>query len=191
MRNIILLLNVTPDGYCDHRSVIADEELHLYANELVKRSDTMLFGRNTYQLFESYWPQVAEKGGATPAENEFAHLVNDVHKVVVSTTLQQAGWKNTTLVKDNVAVAIAALKQQPGKDIVMPGSPGLAASLAQWEMIDEYRFLVQPMLAGHGKRLFSTDVFTVNRPLVLVHYKHFDSGVVALSYRPETAAMKD
>ena len=154
MRKLVISLNITPDGFCDHRAVIADEELHQYSVEMLKESDTVLFGRVTFELFKDYWPKVARDSSGTPAENEFAKRADTIEKVVCSKTLQETSWKNSWMIKENLKEEILKLKQIPGKNILVFGSPGLSAELIKLELVDEYRFCVQPIIAGSVASVF-------------------------------------
>src|SRR5687767_14961799 len=97
MRKIIVSINVTPEGFCDHSAVIADDELHNFACGMLRKADTVLLGKNTYELFESHWPAVAQNKKGTEPEIEFGELIDDMHKIVFSKTLKAVSWKNTNL----------------------------------------------------------------------------------------------
>ncbi|HLF19866.1 MAG TPA: dihydrofolate reductase family protein [Bacteroidota bacterium] len=184
MRRLIFAINITVDGFCDHTTVIADDELHEYYTELLRRVDTVVFGRITYELMASHWPSVAKNGSGTKAENEFAKAIDRVNKVVFSKTLKNVEWKNARISRADIQEEILTLKQQSGKDISL-GGLSIASSLTQLGLIDEYLFVVQPIVAGKGKRLFeSTDIRERVR-LKLVNSKTFQSGVVALHYKKD------
>jgi dihydrofolate reductase len=100
MRKIILAINVTPDGFCDHRAVIADDELHRFYSNLLKNADSILFGRKTFQLMEAYWPSAAENSTGSREEIKFARLITDIHKIVFSRTGINTEWRNTTVLND-------------------------------------------------------------------------------------------
>ncbi len=179
MRKVVFAINITIDGYCGHESMVAaDDELHEYFTGLLRDSDVEIFGRNTYHLMYPYWHDVAVNQSETKAINEFARAFDAIPKMVFSTTLQSVEWNNTTLLHDNLREEILKLKQQPGKQISI-GALSIASQLAQWNLIDEYRFVVHPILAGEGPRLFES---VKNLPLKLVGVKTFGSGAVALHY---------
>jgi dihydrofolate reductase len=136
----------------------------------------MLLGRVTYEMFAAYWP--------SQTNNEFgiADKLNSQPKFVVSSTLEKGDWNNTTLIKGNVEEEIRTLKQQPGGDIRLTGSATLAQSLMQAGFVDEYWFLVHPIVVGRGKRLFPDGMELTG--LKLVESKAFRSGVVLLRYQP-------
>jgi dihydrofolate reductase len=186
VRKIIQSINITPDGFCDHTAVIADEALHSYANELIKNADTALFGRVTFQLFEGYWPQVAKNRTEPPSIVEFADLVENINKVVFSRTLEKVDWKNSTISREINRDAILKLKQEAGKDIVLMGSPRIVSEFARLNVIDEYHFVVHPIIAGKGKKLFEKSDLIQSLNLRLAGTRTFDSGAVALSYQAQT-----
>ncbi|MHB8578001.1 MAG: dihydrofolate reductase family protein, partial [Dehalococcoidia bacterium] len=135
-----------------------------------------LLGRVTYQGFAAAWPTMTGTG-------DFGEKMNSIPKFVVSTTLEKVEWNNSRLIKGNVAEEVSRLKQQPGQDILLAGSGELVQSLMQHDLIDEYRFMVHPILLGSGKRLFRDGSDTT--VLKLVETKTFSSGVVVLAYQPE------
>lgn len=185
MRKVVFAINITTDGYCSHTDGIADEELHEYFTELLRHSGLLLSGRTTYQLMVPYWPEVARNQSGTGATNEFARVFDSLDKVVFSRTLKHVEDKNTRIVSANVAEEVLALKQQPGKDI-FAGSLSIASQLSEHGLIDEYHFVVHPVVAGKGPRLFET-VKPQNRLLLdFIGSKNFRSGVVALHYRKHT-----
>jgi dihydrofolate reductase len=141
-------------------------------------ADTILLGRKTYQDFAAFWPSI-------PDSDPFGQRMNNVAKVVVSTTLDKADWKNSTLIKGNLAEAITKLKQQPGKNISITGSGTLIGSLMQLDLIDEYQLLVFPVVLGVGKHLFKDGM---SKKLKLIDAKPFSTGVVQLTYQPDTKA---
>ena len=182
MKRLILSINVTLDGCCHHTEVIADDELHRYATNLLEDADDVLFGRVTYKLFESYWPSVASSGSGTNTEVDFARKLDSKRKYVVSSTLGKLEWRNSFLIKGDLAYEVTKLKHDNGKALVMFGSPGLAAALARLGLIDEYHFLVQPIIAGRGPTLFQG--IGQRLDLKMIGTKSFISGVTMLRYTP-------
>jgi dihydrofolate reductase len=140
----------------------------------LRESDAFLCGRVTYEAFKEFWPQVKH--------GEYAETLNRMPKYVASTTLQEPLEWNATLLTGDVADAVANLKQQPGRDIVMYGSAGLMAALMSQDLIDEYRIWVHPLVLGTGKRLFAEGAPTRN--LELAEARTLSTGVVILTYRP-------
>jgi dihydrofolate reductase len=140
--------------------------------------DTILLGRVTYEEWKGYWPTAT-------TDEEYANHINNTPKYVVSNTLENAEWgnfDNVTLIKENLAGEIAQLKQQPGKNIGVAGSPTLVRSLLQADLLDELILMVHPVVVGSGKRLF-TDGSDLKR-LKLVESKTTPTGVVLLTYHP-------
>ena len=179
MRKVIFAINMTIDGYFGHETGIADDELHEYFTGLLRESDVEIFGRNTYNLMYPYWHDVAVNQSETKTINEFARTFDAIPKIVFSTTLKSVEWNNTTLLHANLREEIMKLKQQPGKNISI-GALSIASQVAQWNLIDEYHFVVHPIIAGKGPRLFEPDKSLI---LKLVGSKTFRSGVVALHYK--------
>ena len=182
MRKVVFAINITADGYCSHTDMIADDEMHEFWARLLRHASVILFGRVTYQLMVPFWPDVAKKGSLSEAENEFARAFDSLDKVVFSTTLKHVGGNNTRIVRANVAEEVLGLKQQPGKDIGV-GSLSIASQLSERGLIDEYRFVVHPVVAGNGPRLFETVKSQDTLRLDFIGSKTFGSGVVALHYR--------
>ncbi|MBA3952223.1 MAG: dihydrofolate reductase family protein [Rubrobacter sp.] len=139
-------------------------------------ADAMLLGRVTYQEFASYWP------GVSSEEQPFAGYMNDTPKYVVSASLEEVEWSNSTLIKGNLAEEITRLKQQPGRNIGITGSATLVRSLLQEDLLDELMLMVHPVVVGSGRRLFMEGGDP--RELNLVDSKTFGTGVVSLTYQP-------
>jgi dihydrofolate reductase len=182
MRPLRFLLNVTLDGCYDHLAGIPDEELHRYAGDAIAQSGGMLFGRVTYGMMEDAWRQPAETGvrpdWMEPWMLPFAQTIHATKKYVVSRTLPHVDW-NAELVRGDLATFVRQLKQAPGRRLLVSGVK-LAQSLAELGLIDEYEFIVQPRLAGHGPTLFAG----LSKPvdLQLVNRHELKSGAVALRY---------
>ena len=179
MRKVIFAINITIDGYCGHETGIVDDELHEYFTRLLQNSDVDIFGRNTYHLMYPFWHDVAVNQSESKTINEFARTFDSMPKIVFSTTLKSVEWNNTTLLHSNLREEIIKLKQQPGKNILV-GGLNIASQVAGWNLIDEYHFVVHPIIAGKGPRLFES---VENRTLHLAGSKTFRSGVVALHYK--------
>ncbi len=179
MRSVVFAINMTVDGCCGHESVVADDELHEHFTGLLRNSDVEIIGRNTYHLMYPYWHDVAVNQSETETTNEFARVFDSMPKIVFSTTLKSVEWNNTTLLRSNLQEEILKMKQHPGKNISI-GGLNIASQLAQSGLIDEYRFLIQPIIAGKGPRLFESGR---NLTLELVGSKTFRSGIVELHYK--------
>jgi dihydrofolate reductase len=183
MRRLISSLNVTVDGFRDHTALVVDEEHHRYAVNLLNTADAVVFGRVTYQLFESYWPAIAKEQSGTGAAIEFARKIDSLNKIVLSKTLDRVEWHNARLISGDATGEINKLKQQSGKDLLILGSPGLVSSLLQMGLIDELQLLLQPIILGKGQLLFPC--LTDRIDLKLIEAKTFSSGVVVHRYAPK------
>ena len=183
MRNLIFGINITLDGCCDHTKGIADAEIHEYFTDLLRDADVLVYGRKTYQLMVPFWPEFAKNhSGPTNAMNEFAKAFDSVDRIIVfSKSLERAEGKNTTIVRTNLKDEILKLKQEPGKDILV-GGVDLPSQLMELGLIDEYRFVVQPLIVGAGRRLLDGTSLPERLQLNLVETKIFKSGSVALRY---------
>lgn len=190
MRKIISMIYLSLDGMAagpnDELGWISyDSELEAYAHSLHDMTDAVIWGRRTYQGMAGYWLTVPGNPDSTPPELEHARWLDGVTKIVVSRTLDHIDWgsaTNTVLIKNNIAEQINAIKQQPGKDIWFLGSTNLAQTFMQLDLIDEYRFNINPTVMGQGKALF--EGVTRNFPLKLLESRTLKSGVVALRYEP-------
>lgn len=179
MRRVVVTEFVTLDGVMEAPEKwtfpFGNEEAAKFKRDELFESDALLLGRLTYEGFAATWPSRTDEEG-------FADRINSLPKFVVSTTLNQVDWKNSRLIKSNVAEEVARLKQQPGQGILIYGSGQLVDSLMQHGLIDEFRLMVYPLILGSGKRLFRNAHGTT--PLSLVEPKAFKTGVVVLTYEP-------
>lgn len=179
MRKLIVSEFVSLDGVME-----APDQWHLqfwhdamgeYKLEEVLTSGALLLGRVTYEGFAEAWPSVTDEVG-------FAEKMNSMPKFVVSTTLTEAGWNNSTLIKENVVEEVARLKQQPGDDVLVAGSADLVHTLMENDLVDEYRLMVHPIVVGSGKRLFRDG--SGGKTLRLVESKTLGPDVVNLTFEP-------
>ena len=180
MRPLRYSINVTLDGCCDHREGIADEDIHRHAMENIAQADALLFGRVTYQMMEEAW-RLATRTVVMPEWTEpFARTIDAAKKYVVSSTLDRVDW-NAELVRGDLGKAVQQLKRESGKGLFV-GGVKLPLALAELGLIDEYEFVVQPRLVGHGPTLFAG----LSKPidLRLVSRLEFGSGAVAMRYEP-------
>lgn len=182
MRKVIFAINMTADGYCSHTDGIADDQLHRYFTGLLRNAGVLLYGRITYQLMVPYWPEVARKQSESEGINEFARIFDALDIVLFSRTLTHVDRTNTRLAQRDLAEEVLALKQKPGKDICV-GSLSIASQLSARGLIDEYRFVIHPVIAGKGPRLFDNAKLQESLRLQLVDSETFESGAVALHYR--------
>lgn len=176
-------LNLTLDGCDDHRVGIADDETHAFFTALMNESGAMLWGRVTYEMMESYWPAVARGEVEAPAAiREWAVQLESKPKYVVSSTRQVYPWTNSHHIAGDLRAGVQALKDATPAGVLV-GSGQLATALDQLELIDEYRFLMHPRIAGHGPTLYQQGLPTTRR-LTLVSAMPLQNGVVAMHYRP-------
>lgn len=184
MRKLWVKAWITLDGVFDATTMdywwqnTNSPERMRYITEEYSTCDTYLLGRETYEMLWPGWSQQTTGDGPGP-------LLNQMHKYVVSTTLKEAPWKESTIISENVVDEIAKLKQQPGKDIVIDGSVTLVQSLWETNLIDVYRLLVEPFIMGRGRRFFPDG--TPMTKLQLVESKALSSGTLALVYKPINA----
>ncbi len=181
MRNLIFAINITLDGCCDHTKTIADEELLEYYTHLMRDVDLQVFGRKTYQLMVPYWPDVAKNRSETKAEIEFAQTFVSKNKIVFSQSLESAEDRNAKIVRTNLQDEIVRLKHEQGKNILV-GGVSIPSQLIELGLVDEYHFVVQPIIAGEGRRLLEGISLQEKLRLKLVESKIFKSGCVALRY---------
>jgi dihydrofolate reductase len=178
MRKIVVGMFVSLDGVTEAPEKWTfpyfSDEIGMHMGSNAAASDAMLLGRVTYDAFKASFS--SQTGG-------MADGLNNMRKVVVSTTLKSADWNNSTLIKGNVLEEIARLKQQPGRNILVPGSITLVQSLMRQNLIDEYSLLVYPIVLGAGQRLFPEAI--AKMPLKLIEAKSFSTGVVLMRYQPD------
>ena len=180
MRPLRYSINVTLDGCCDHRAMLADEELHRHAAENIAQADALLFGRVTYEMMEAAWRPSGPPGARPDWMEPFARTIDAAKKYVVSSTLDRVDW-NAELVRGDLGQAVQQLKRESGKGL-FTGGVKLPLALAELGLIDEYEFVVHPTLAGHGPTLFAG----LSEPfdLKLVSRLEFGSGAMAMRYEP-------
>ncbi|MGO8946409.1 MAG: dihydrofolate reductase family protein [Ktedonobacterales bacterium] len=179
MRRVVATEYMTLDGVMESPNrwsfqFWSDEAAQFKLDELLA-SDALLLGRVTYEGFAAAWPSMTDDAG-------FADRMNSLPKFVVSSTLDEPEWNNSTLIKGDVAEAVTQLKRQPGQDILLAGSADLVDTLRRHNLIDEYRIMLHPVVVGSGKRLFRDGTATTS--LRLVDTKRFGSGIIVLYYEP-------
>jgi dihydrofolate reductase len=184
MRPLRYSIYVTLDGCCDHREMVADDDLHRHAVENLDQADALLFGRVTYEMMEAAWPPSARTGARPdwmePWMEPFARTIDMAKKYVVSSTLDRVNWK-AELVRGDLGKAVQQLKRESGKGLFVAGGK-LPLALAELGLIDECEFVVQSRLVGHGPTLFAGLSKRVD--LKLVSRLEFSSGAVAMRYEP-------
>ncbi|MEZ2440536.1 dihydrofolate reductase family protein [Chitinophaga sp. RCC_12] len=179
MRNIIYGINLTADGCCDHTQLSGGPEIHEYFTDLMRDVDLIIYGRKTYELMVPYWPDVAKKQSGTKSEIEFAKTFDAIDKIVCSRSLDKVEG-NTRIIRENLAEEILKLKQESGKNISI-GGISLPAELIRLGLVDEYYFLVHPIIAGEGRRLLD-GTGPAQRDLKLADSRTLPSGAIALHY---------
>lgn len=157
-----------PQGQGDDSDLLAE----LHAQD--RRADALLLGRQTFEDFRSYWPQQADDRTGVAA------YLNQVAKYVVSASLTEPEWENSTVLSGDPVTQVRALKEEPGRDIVVTGSITLCHALIEADLVDEFRFFTYPVVQGRGRRLFPDGTTT---PLQLVDAKSFRGGVTSSIYR--------
>jgi dihydrofolate reductase len=184
MRPLRYAINITVDGCCDHRAGLTDEALHRYWAETLAQADALLFGRVTYEMMEAAWRPA--RTGVRPAwmaewMEPFARTIDAAKKYVVSNTLDRVDWNAELVRGEQLEQTVQQLKREPGTGLFV-GGVTLPRVLAELGLIDEYEFVVQPRLAGHGPTLFAG----LSKPvdLKLVSRLEFGSGAVAMRYEP-------
>lgn len=193
MSKVISFMHVSLDGFTAGRNgelewAIVDEEVNPFVDGLFRNVGTALYGCVTYLMMQSYWPTVLTDPDSATRDLHHARWVENIAKIVFSRTLTSADWNNTRLVKDKIAEEITALKQQPGGDLMIFGSPGLTHSFMQLGLIDEYRLFLNPIILGGGIPLFQGIPDWTK--LKLLDTKTFSAGVVGLHYeaiKPDSA----
>ncbi|WP_127507590.1 dihydrofolate reductase family protein [Paenibacillus humicus] len=188
MRKLVLFLHASLDGFVEGPNgemdigwISYDADLEKHAKEILSTADTVVWGRGTYEMMHNYWPSVPSNPSASQHERDHAEWIEKTAKIVFSTTLEKVEWNNSRLVNEDVEEEIKTLKQQPGKDMVILGSPMLAHHLMQLDLIDEYKITVSPVLIGKGLPLFQGLKEKIN--LRLIENKTFNSGAIGLVYQ--------
>jgi dihydrofolate reductase len=181
MRNVVFGINITLDGCCDHTTQFADEETHEYWTDVLREADLLVYGRKTYELMVPFWPDVARNQSMTRALNEFARVFDSINRVVFSRTLASVEDKNTRIVRTDLRDEILKLKQEPGKNILV-GGVNLPSQLIELGLVDEFRIVIGPVIAGEGRRLMDGVSLPEKLQLKLVESKISKSGCVALRY---------
>jgi dihydrofolate reductase len=186
MRNVIALMHISLDGFAAGPNGEMDwigynGEIFKDAIALTDTVDTALYGRITYQMMESYWPTVPANPDSSKDDLHHANWVENVHKIVFSKTLERADWNNTRLIQENIGEEMTKLKEQPGKNMMIFGSPSIVHTFIDLGLIDEYRLNVSPVVLGRGIPLFGDLKEKIN--LKLLESKTYDIGVVGLHYQ--------
>jgi dihydrofolate reductase len=189
MRKVIVSMNVTlngcmagPNGELDWHYNLWSEDMARATTLQLGQADTILFGRLTYEAMAGYWMARANNAFGARGDLDFTEMMNGYAKIVFSKTLQSTRWQNSRLAKRDIAKEINALKQLPGKDIMVYGSGNLVAAMDQLNLVDEYRLWVHPVIVDKGRALFNK-----HTPLKFVQKTEFETGVVLMAYKANAA----
>jgi len=180
MRKVIAAINMTLDGICDHTAGIPDEELHQHYAGLLDNAGVILYGRTTYQLMQ-FWQTLLKKPSGQKSMDDFALAIDKIPKIVFSQTLKNTEWDSAKLATKEIEKEVVALKQQPGKDILV-GSRSLIIQLINFNLVDEFQICIHPMIEGKGLSLF--DKIKDRTIFRLLKTKIFGSGAIVLYYEP-------
>lgn len=185
MKNLILTMHVTLDGFVAGPAgemdwIHIDDEIFDYAGKMTDQADTALYGRKTWEMMDSYWPTADESPTASKHDKEHSAWYRKVMKIVISKTMQGRQLTNTRIIHDDIPGAIRELKEGPGSNIQIFGSPGASHTLMQHQLIDEYWLFMNPVLLGQGIPLFRN--IEERQKLNLLETRVFSSGVVGLHY---------
>lgn len=188
MRKLVLFLHSSLDGIVEGPNGAMDIGFVAYDNDLEKETkhilstvDTVIWGRGTYEGMYSYWPTIRTNPESTDYEKNHLEWIENVEKVVFSRTLDQVNWKNSHLVKEDLSGEIRRMKELPGQDMLILGSPRLAHELMKYNLIDEYKLTISPVIVGQGLKLFKN--FEHQENLKLVRSKVLASGALSLDYK--------
>lgn len=186
MRKVVSFMHVSLDGFVagpngELEWAIMDPEIEDYVDEQLQTVGAALYGSTTYGMMRGYWPTVPSNPDSSQHELNHAHWVENIPKIVFSRTLEHADWNNTRIIRDHISEEITALKNQPGGDLMIFGSPRITHTFIQLNLIDEYLININPLLLGSGAPLF-TNVEETSK-LKLVSSKIFKSGVLGLRYQ--------
>jgi len=184
MRKLIAAMNMTLDGFCDHTTMVADDEIHQHYNELLHSAGVVLYGRITYQLME-YWATVVKNPTGIKSMDEFAVTMDNIPKIVFSNTLKNVEWKTAKLAMRDIKEEVLELKQSGygGNKDILVGSPGLIITCMKLNLVDEFQLCVHPIILGSGLiPLFKNINDRID--LKLLKTKTFSCGAIALYYEP-------
>ena len=183
MGKIMSLINITADGFVDGRYAVTDAEFFEFSHGLLSDARTVAFGRNTFEFFQNRWPPILENENEPEWRAGMARVLNDKHKAVYSSTLKTTTWNNSIILQKVDAGHINSYKQERNGGLLTLGSLGLVASLTEMNLIDDYYFCIQPLIAGEGERLFNVKSLTAIRPLKYAGSEQLKSGVHIIHYQ--------
>lgn len=178
-------MHLSLDGFCATKDggldwIPYNSELQKYAEKIVNSVGSPMYGRNTFELMK-YWRTVLNDPSASKHDLEHAQWIENIEKIVFSTTLTNEDWSNTKIISTNILEEVTKLKEQDGKDLVIFGSPTLATSLMELGLIDEFQFTISPVILGEGKTFLRN--VSQKATLELINTETLDSGVITAHYR--------
>ena len=183
MGKIISSINITPDGFVDAQYTNADADFFEFTHHILAGTQTFAFGRNTFELFQRVWPPRLEKDDTPAWQRRMAQALHDIPKQVYSSGLNATAWNNSTIVKAIDVEAINHFKRADQKGLLILGSPALVATLTEMQLVDDYYFCIQPLIAGGGSiHLFDQVKLETPQPLKLKSAKALKSGVLIVHY---------
>lgn len=178
---------MTLDGYCDHTAIIPDEELHQHYTDLLHQGSAILYGRITYELMTFWLPLARNPSGYKPMD-DFAEAIDTIPKIVFSTTIKDVAWDSARLASRSIEDEILELRKQQGNPVFL-GSRSITLHLMKLNLIDEYQFCVQPVIAGKGLPLFEN--VNDRKTFSLIKTKVFKSGAVIFYYEPSNIGISE
>ena len=182
MRKLILGINLTADGCCDHTKSLGYEDIHQYFTDLMQDVDLLIYGRKTYELMVPFWPDMAKNlSGQTKAMNDFAQAFDAIDRLVFSHTLDNTTDEKTRIVRSNPGDEVRKLKLQPGKNMLV-GGVALPSQLIELGLVDEFHVAIHPLMVGAGRRFLEDSLLSEKLLLTLTEVKALPSGCVALRY---------
>jgi len=182
MRKVIYGINLSLDGCCDHAKFGGGKDILEYFTRLMDGVDLIIYGRKTYELMVPYWPDAAKDPNSTKEESEFAQAFDEIEKLVFSRTLTIANDRKTTITNANLGDEIRKLKQQPGGNISI-GGVSLPLQVIELGLVDEFNFVIHPVIVGEGRGLLEAAGLKENLGLKLIDSRILESGCIALHYK--------
>ena len=184
MGKIISLINITADGFVDSQYVNADAEFHEFVHTLLAQTQTVAFGRNSFEMFQQIWPAILQKPDAPESQVRMARALTNKPKQVYSSALTTTTWDNSSIINEINENELKRYKQDGEQGLLTIGSPGLIANLTKLQLVDDYYFSVQPLIAGGGNvRLFDKLKLDGRQPLKLIDTKLLKTGVLIVHYQ--------
>jgi dihydrofolate reductase len=185
MKKLIVFMHTSLDGFVAGPNgemdwIRVDPEMFEYASKQTNEADTALYGRVTYDMMQGYWPTAGEQPNASKHDIEHSKWYNQVHKLVISKTLNEAGLNNTRVIGENIHDEISKIKDGDGKNIIVFGSPSVCHILTKYQLVDEYWLFINPVLLGQGIPMFKD--ISERQTLTLASHTIFKSGVACLHY---------